>query len=270
MRHERPPKESPGRLRELLFYSGQTSIERSERGAHVGIGRDVSVDLPRLVGSDVGRLALPTDDDALFLQDAERPLDGADRDAVAGRHVGVAWQPLPWAQLAALDIAPDGINHLKVLRTRVVRIKFLHIGQATPDHLGRLAVSILPSMSKRSIFALVATAPVADTKAPTSVAALAGAEHRTHGGTMQVDRTRMYRVNAVAELVDVSVSTVYRAIESGALDVLRIGKALRVPGPALAAWLEQCAQDGYATHVLAGIPADDVEDDTTAAGAVTR
>ena len=59
---------------------------------------------------------------------------------------------------------------------------------------------------------------------------------------MQVDRTRLYRVRAVAELVDVSLSTVYRAIETGELDVLRIGKALRVPGPALARWLDACGQ----------------------------
>ncbi len=57
---------------------------------------------------------------------------------------------------------------------------------------------------------------------------------------MQVDRTRLYRVGTVAELVDVSKSTVYRAIDSGALDVLRIGKTLRVPGTALARWLEAC------------------------------
>ncbi len=57
---------------------------------------------------------------------------------------------------------------------------------------------------------------------------------------MQVDRTRLYRVGTVAELIDVSKSTVYRAIDSGALDVLRIGKTLRVPGTALARWLEAC------------------------------
>lgn len=75
---------------------------------------------------------------------------------------------------------------------------------------------------------------------------------------MQVDRTRMYRVSTVAELLDVSPSTVYRAIESGALDALRIGSAVRVPGEALAGWLEQCAQAGYEAHVLRGeSPAED-------------
>ncbi len=57
---------------------------------------------------------------------------------------------------------------------------------------------------------------------------------------MQVDRARLYRVSTIAERLDVSLSTVYRAIDSGALDVLRIGKALRVPGTALARWLDAC------------------------------
>lgn len=67
-----------------------------------------------------------------------------------------------------------------------------------------------------------------------------GQQIASWGEPMQVDRQRLYRVRAVAELVDVSMSTVYRAIENGQLDVLRIGKALRVPGPALAQWLTSC------------------------------
>ena len=77
----------------------------------------------------------------------------------------------------------------------------------------------------------------------TDIAARPGAADRTLEDPMQVDRSQLYRVRAVAELVDVSLSTVYRAIEYGHLDVLRIGKALRVPGPALAQWLNSC---GYA------------------------
>jgi excisionase family DNA binding protein len=63
---------------------------------------------------------------------------------------------------------------------------------------------------------------------------------------MQIDRTRMYRVKAVADMADVSVSTVYRAIESGSLDALRIGTAVRVPGPALATWIKKCEEAGHA------------------------
>jgi excisionase family DNA binding protein len=76
---------------------------------------------------------------------------------------------------------------------------------------------------------------------------------------MQVDRTRMYRVSAVAELLDVSKSSVYRATEAGDLDALRIGSAVRIPGTALAAWLEQCAQAAYEHHVVAGESAADLD-----------
>jgi excisionase family DNA binding protein len=64
----------------------------------------------------------------------------------------------------------------------------------------------------------------------------------------------MYRVSAVAELLDVSKSTVYRAIETGDLDALRIGSAVRIPGASLAGWLDQCAQAAYEHHILAGEP----------------
>jgi excisionase family DNA binding protein len=69
----------------------------------------------------------------------------------------------------------------------------------------------------------------------------------------------MYRVSAVAELLDVSKSTVYRAIEAGDLDALRIGSAVRIPGTALAGWLEDCAQAAYEHHVLAGESAADLD-----------
>ena len=65
---------------------------------------------------------------------------------------------------------------------------------------------------------------------------------------MHVDSTRLYRVKNVADLVDVSLSTVYRAIESGQLDALRIGTAVRVPGTALARWLDACGH----TDAVAG------------------
>lgn len=54
---------------------------------------------------------------------------------------------------------------------------------------------------------------------------------------MKIDESRMYRVSVVAELLDVSPSTVYRAIEAGTLPALRIGSTVRVHGSALAGWL---------------------------------
>jgi excisionase family DNA binding protein len=62
---------------------------------------------------------------------------------------------------------------------------------------------------------------------------------------MQVEDTRMYRVKDVAEHFDVSVSTIYRAIESGQLDALKLGRGqgtLRVPGSAVLAYAETCGQ----------------------------
>ncbi|OLT21695.1 hypothetical protein BJF78_34115 [Pseudonocardia sp. CNS-139] len=61
---------------------------------------------------------------------------------------------------------------------------------------------------------------------------------------MQVDRTRVYKVSAVAELLDLSKSTIYRAIESGELSAMRIGATVRIPGQALASWLEHCGMAG--------------------------
>lgn len=62
---------------------------------------------------------------------------------------------------------------------------------------------------------------------------------------MQVERTRMYRVRDVAGLFEVSVATVYRAIESGQLAALKLGTGrgtLRVSGTAVLAYAEACAQ----------------------------
>lgn len=63
---------------------------------------------------------------------------------------------------------------------------------------------------------------------------------------MQFEGSRMYRVKAVAEALDVSVNTIYRAIDSGALKALKIGNgkgAVRIPGSALNAYLGNCALD---------------------------
>ncbi|MEV5720627.1 helix-turn-helix domain-containing protein [Amycolatopsis mediterranei] len=62
----------------------------------------------------------------------------------------------------------------------------------------------------------------------------------------------MFRVKAVADLLDVSRSTVYRAIEAGELDVVKFGTgrgAFRIPGKALNVWLKSCAERGYADFV---------------------
>ncbi|WP_368667367.1 helix-turn-helix domain-containing protein [Pseudonocardia sp. EV170527-09] len=100
-------------------------------------------------------------------------------------------------------------------------------------------------------------------EAPPGVGAPDGANIEFLGGTMQVDRTRMYRVRAVAEMLDLSLSTVYRAIESGELDVLRFGTAVRVPGDALAAWLEARSEAAHAAFVRGGQSVADADADTS-------
>lgn len=89
------------------------------------------------------------------------------------------------------------------------------------------------------------------------------------GPTMQVEGTRMYRVKAVAEMFDVSVSTIYRAIEAGHLDVLKIGTgkgSIRITADAIRAFQNECAEAAYRSYVLGGESAESADDtDTTPA-----
>jgi excisionase family DNA binding protein len=66
--------------------------------------------------------------------------------------------------------------------------------------------------------------------------------------------TRLFRVQAIAEMFDVSVSTIYRAIENGQLEALRFGRgkgAVRVTASALDAFAAACAEAAHrrATNV---------------------
>lgn len=66
---------------------------------------------------------------------------------------------------------------------------------------------------------------------------------------MRFEDSRMYRVRAVAEALDVSVATIYRAIEAGRLEALKLGTGkgtLRVPGRAANAYVKSCSE---AAHV---------------------
>jgi excisionase family DNA binding protein len=60
---------------------------------------------------------------------------------------------------------------------------------------------------------------------------------------MQVESTRLYRVKTVAESLDVSAATIYRAVETGALRAVRMGTgkgAVRIPGQALREYMAAC------------------------------
>jgi len=69
---------------------------------------------------------------------------------------------------------------------------------------------------------------------------------------MQVNGTRMLRVKAVAEMFDVSPQTIYRAIESGKLDALKLGsgRAVRIPEYALRAFINDCGEAAYRSFVV--------------------
>ena len=84
---------------------------------------------------------------------------------------------------------------------------------------------------------------------------------------MQVERTRLYRVRTVADGFDVSVATIYRAVESGALRAIRLGTgkgAVRIPGAALEEYLAAC-ESAAVTRV--GQPAASEVADFAAGGA---
>ncbi len=56
---------------------------------------------------------------------------------------------------------------------------------------------------------------------------------------MQVEGTPLYRARDVAAMVDVDVSTIYRAIRTGELTAYRVGKLLRIPATAIDAYLHK-------------------------------
>lgn len=75
---------------------------------------------------------------------------------------------------------------------------------------------------------------------------------------MQFEDTRMYRVKAVAEALDVSVATIYRAIEAGKLEALKLGTGkgtLRIPGSAANSYVGECGEAAYRAYVIEGASA---------------
>jgi len=89
---------------------------------------------------------------------------------------------------------------------------------------------------------------------------------------MQGEGTRVYRVRAVAEMFDVSPSTIYRAISAGRLEAYKIGQGLlRVPEHALAVFTEECAEAAYQAYVQgdADPGAEDRQDGDDPAGRVS-
>jgi excisionase family DNA binding protein len=85
---------------------------------------------------------------------------------------------------------------------------------------------------------------------------------------MQLERTRLYRVRDVAEHFDVSVATIYRAIESGQLTALKLGTGtgtFRVTGAAVVAYAEACVRAAYESLFPGGGTAVEHVDDPAVA-----
>ena len=79
----------------------------------------------------------------------------------------------------------------------------------------------------------------------------------------------MYRVKDVAEHFDVSVATIYRAIESGQLAALKLGTGtgtFRVLGAAVAAYAEACTKAAYKSWFPGDTSADHADDQLAARG----
>jgi excisionase family DNA binding protein len=103
-------------------------------------------------------------------------------------------------------------------------------------------------LPKAARFANVALVPLAadtsgdtpDSKKPRPVRQhRTGLElHTATGEAMQEQGIRYFRVKTVAERYDVSPATIYRAVQAGTLDAIRIGGAVRIPEHALKAFEE--------------------------------
>ena len=86
---------------------------------------------------------------------------------------------------------------------------------------------------------------------------------------MQVERTRLYRVRDVAEHFDVSVATIYRAIESGQLTALKLGTGtgtFRVSGAAVLTYSEACVRAAFESWLPDGGSAEHADDPAAARG----
>ncbi|KAA5829566.1 helix-turn-helix domain-containing protein [Saccharopolyspora hirsuta] len=66
---------------------------------------------------------------------------------------------------------------------------------------------------------------------------------------MHIESNAFYRVKAVAEMLDVSVNTIYRAIDAGEIKALKFGSTLRISGSALNEYLKSA----QATNEIEGV-----------------
>lgn len=262
------------------LLTGETTLDVSELALNLG---DASChilqrtsqrgDFATIVGcpgsrANVRALPLPRDDQAITLEVGERSLDGADRHAELLGHGAVPWQLGANGVLTAADGRPQRVGDLLVRRTRVIRVQLVHADQDTRLgqllHLGEPRLAMLSRLTMLSNVSLVAGTPGSKQEAPAGAGTPDGAHIETLGASMQFEDNRMYRVKAVAEALDVSVATIYRAIESGKLDALKIGTGkgtIRITGKAANIYVNACSGAASQAYVVEGAPiaaSDDV------------
>lgn len=196
--------------------------------------------------ADIGALPLSRHDKPGIPEATDGALGRADGDAVLGRERLQARQLLPRRQDPRSDVALHQVGQLQVRRAGVVRIE-RHGAKGSPSqpcqHIGH-TVGYVSLVSYTGSNCTVGAWEAAGTRTPRSVRAHRAGQHiDTLGGTMHGQRTRLYRVKTVAEMYDVSVATIYRAIETGQLRALKLGKGrgtLRIPESALDSYTASC------------------------------
>jgi len=197
----------------------------------------------------VRTLSLARHDQALFLKHCVSALDSAQGHSELGAYLVMVRKLLPQRDLTVSDPAAKHTGHLFVAGPGIVSTESVHVRTVQLSKLDILLSASLTSlsmMSNVSISGYFRSRKVrSNTEAPVGVGAPAGAVHRMLGASMQVEGTRLYRVRDVAEHFDVSVATIYRAIESGQLAALKLGTGkgtLRVTGTAVLAYQRACAR----------------------------
>jgi excisionase family DNA binding protein len=196
----------------------------------------------------VRALALTGHDQGSLLQLGVGALHGSNGNAVLVGGRMVNRQLVAGSVPAFLDGKAERFGDLEIRRARIVRVQLVHGDESTAARqLGHLGEPSLAMLSISPTLSSVSSVPLRTPEAgsPGGAGTPAGAHIETLGASMQFEGNRMYRVKAVAETLDVSVNTIYRAIDTGLLDALKIGGAVRIPGSALHTYLENCTQSSY-------------------------
>lgn len=202
--------------------------------------------------SDKRALSLVGDNQLGSAQLLERPLNRLGTYAVFRGQLALSRQLVPGREIASFDLPANPVCDAQIPGTRIAQVDAVHDRECTSKasqdgEAGATWLLVTSKTSKLSMFASSADASAVSARqqeTPAGAATPTGAHIETLGVTMQVEATRLYRVRTVADQLDVSVATIYRAVESGALKAIRLGTgkgAVRIPGSAIEEYLDACA-----------------------------